>query len=59
MISVTRSRANSGSRNRNRSAENANAAIEQLTSWPTVLRIASLNEFRKNEANGSAFHMSA
>ena len=58
MIKVTRSRANSGSRNRKRSAAKAYAAIEQLISWPTVLRVASLTELTKNVPNGRAFHMS-
>ena len=34
MISVTSRSAKSGSRNRKRSAAKANAAIEQLMSWP-------------------------
>ena len=59
MISVTSSSPNSGPRNRKRRAEKANAAIEQLTSWPTVLRTASLTEFTKKAPNGNAFHMSA
>ena len=58
MISVTRRSANSGSRNRKRSAENANAAIEQLMSCPIVLSDASLSELMKKFANGRAFHMS-
>ena len=58
MIRVTRRSANSGSRNRNRRAAKANAAIEQLMSWPIVLSVASLSEFKKNVPNGSAFHMS-
>ena len=58
MIRVTSSRANSGSRKRKRSAAKANAAIEQLMSWPTVLSVAILSELTKNVPNGSAFHMS-
>ena len=41
---------------------NANAAIEQLTSWPTVLSVASLSELTKNVPNvtpGRAFHIVA
>src|SRR5882672_5871328 len=33
--------------------------MEQLTSWPTVLRKASFNEFTKKAANGRASHISA
>ena len=58
MIRVTSRSANNGSRNRKWSAEKANAAIEQLISWPTVFRPAILNELMKKVANGSDDHMS-
>ena len=58
MIRVASRSANSGSRNRKRSAAKANAAIEQLISWPTVFSTASLSELRKNVAERQrAFHI--
>ncbi len=62
MIRVARMSANSGPRPRNGRTANANAAIEQLTSCPIVLSVASLSELRKNVPNvtsGSAFHIRA
>ena len=60
MMSVARISANSGPRPRNGMTANANAAIEQLISWPIVLSVASLSELRKNVPNvtsGRAFHI--
>jgi len=63
MISVARRIPKSGPRPRNGMTANAYAAIDELTSWPAVHRMAILSELAKNVPNvtsfGNAFHMFA
>ena len=62
MMRVARMSANRGPRPRNGRTANANAAIEQLISWPIVFSVEILSELTKNVpkvTSGRAFHIFA